>query len=125
MFHGVLKAACDKHHKSYYHKFKEWCDKYFRISHRGITRGIGGIFFDDLDKPNQDKCFQFVSDLGKTTIPCYLPIVRKQKDAPYGYEERQWQLIRRGHYTEFNLVYDRGTKFGLYTPGARYINILS
>ena len=89
-----------------------------------MSRGIGGIFFDDLDTPSQDKCFQFVKACGNAVIPSYLPLVAKNKHQPYGKEERDWQLIRRGHYAEFNLVYDRGTKFGLYTPGARYESIL-
>eukprot|EP00095_Tigriopus_kingsejongensis_P012349 maker-scaffold198_size266703-snap-gene-1.23 protein:Tk12349 transcript:maker-scaffold198_size266703-snap-gene-1.23-mRNA-1 annotation:"GA17449" len=123
-FHQTLKGACDKHDEEYYEKFKAWCDNYFKIKHRGITRGIGGIFFDDLDQPDQSACFQFVTDCTNTIIPIFIPMVQKHKDAPYGYKEREWQLIRRGHYAEFNLVYDRGTKFGLYTPGARYESIL-
>jgi len=124
LFHRSLKEACDKHNTKYYSKFKAWCDDYFRIKHRGMSRGIGGIFFDDLDSPTPEKCFQFVKSCGNAVIPSYLPIVKKNKDLGYGYQERQWQLIRRGHYAEFNLVYDRGTKFGLYTPGARYESIL-
>ena len=87
-------------------------------------RGIGGIFFDDLDSPNQKSCLDFVTDCADSIIPAYMPIVNKHREDPYGYGERQWQLVRRGHYAEFNLVYDRGTKFGLYTPGARYESIL-
>ena len=90
----------------------------------GRRRGIGGIFFDDLDSPNQGACLEFVTDCADSIIPAYMPMVTKHREAPYGYAERQWQLVRRGHYTEFNLVYDRGTKFGLYTPGARYESIL-
>lgn len=124
LFHRTLKEACDKHNTKYYSKFKAWCDDYFRIKHRGISRGIGGIFFDDLDSPDPEKCFEFVQSCGNAVIPSYLPMIQKNKDVGYGYQERQWQLIRRGHYAEFNLVYDRGTKFGLYTPGARYESIL-
>lgn len=124
LFHKTLKKACDKHNSKYYSKFKAWCDDYFRIKHRNISRGVGGIFFDDLDTPDAEKCFQFVRSCGNAVIPSYMPIVRKNKELGYGYAERQWQLVRRGHYAEFNLVYDRGTKFGLYTPGARYESIL-
>ncbi|TRY78516.1 hypothetical protein TCAL_08120 [Tigriopus californicus] len=123
-FHRTLKHTCDKHNDDYYEKFKTWCDNYFKIKHRGITRGIGGIFFDDLDLPNKNSCFQFVKDCTDTIVPIFLPMVKKHKNGAYGYKEREWQLIRRGHYAEFNLVYDRGTKFGLYTPGARYESIL-
>ena len=76
---------------------------------------MGGIFFDDLDKPDQEKCFAFVRDCAEAIPSLYVPLVKKHRDGPYGYAERQWQLIRRGHYAEFNLVYDRGTKFGLET----------
>ena len=123
-FHQTFKTVCDQHNDKYYSKFKAWCDDYFRIKHRGITRGVGGIFFDDLDTTDRESCFNFVKDCAEAVIPSYLPIVKKNREGPYGYSERQWQLIRRGHYTEFNLVYDRGTKFGLYTPGARYESIL-
>lgn len=123
-FHKTLKHTCDEHNTKYYNKFKAWCDDYFRIKHRGITRGIGGIFFDDLDSPNQKSCMDFVTACADSIIPAYMPMVNKHREDPYGYAERQWQLVRRGHYAEFNLVYDRGTKFGLYTPGARYESIL-
>jgi len=123
-FHSTLKIACDKHNQGYYAKFKKWCDDYFFIKHRNISRGIGGIFFDDLDSPSIEECFGFVKECGNSVIPSYLPLIKKNKNKGYGYAERQWQLIRRGHYAEFNLVYDRGTKFGLYTPGARYESIL-
>jgi len=123
-FHKTLKDACDKHDKSYYSKFKAWCDDYFRIKHRSMSRGIGGIFFDDLDTPNNEEAFKFVQSCGNAVIPSYIPLVNKNKNKGYGLKERNWQLIRRGHYAEFNLVYDRGTKFGLYTPGARYESIL-
>jgi len=123
-FHQTYKSACDKHNTKYYSKFKAWCDDYFRIKHRGISRGVGGIFFDDLDSPDQESCYKFVESCAESVIPSYMPMVKKNKEKAYGYQERQWQLIRRGHYAEFNLVYDRGTKFGLYTPGARYESIL-
>ncbi|XP_042913031.1 oxygen-dependent coproporphyrinogen-III oxidase [Parasteatoda tepidariorum] len=123
-FHKTLKSCCDKHDKSYYSRFKKWCDEYFFIKHRGECRGVGGIFFDDLDTPDQESCFKFISTCAQNVIPSYLPIVQKNKDKGYSYADRQWQLIRRGRYVEFNLIYDRGTKFGLMTPGARYESIL-
>ncbi|XP_033209566.1 oxygen-dependent coproporphyrinogen-III oxidase [Belonocnema kinseyi] len=123
-FHGTLKSACDKHDRSYYSKLKKWCDDYFVITHRGERRGVGGIFFDDLDTPSQDEAFKFVTSCAEAVIPSYIPIVKKNMTKGYGYHERQWQLLRRGRYVEFNLIYDRGTKFGLYTPGARYESIL-
>lgn len=123
-FHSTLKSACDEHDKSYYPRFKKWCDDYFTITHRGEKRGIGGIFFDDLDSPSPDEVFKFVSSCAKAVIPSYVPLLHAHKEDPYGYFEREWQLLRRGRYVEFNLIYDRGTKFGLYTPGARYESIL-
>nr|CAD7265216.1 unnamed protein product [Timema shepardi] len=123
-FHSQLKAACDQHDPGYYAKFKKWCDDYFNITHRGERRGVGGIFFDDLEDPDPEKTFQFVTSCAESVIPSYLPLVKKHKDDAYGYHERQWQLLRRGRYVEFNLIYDRGTKFGLYTPGARFESIL-
>lgn len=123
-FHQTLKQACDDHDKTYYEKFKKWCDDYFYIPHRGERRGIGGIFFDDVDSPSQEAAFKFVTSCAEAVIPSYLPIVKKHKEAGYGYHERQWQLLRRGRYVEFNLMYDRGTKFGLHTPQARYESIL-
>ncbi|XP_072384256.1 oxygen-dependent coproporphyrinogen-III oxidase [Diabrotica undecimpunctata] len=123
-FHQTLKDACDKHDQTYYPKYKKWCDDYFNIPHRGERRGIGGIFFDDLDTPNQEKCFQFVKSCANAVIPSYIPLVQRHKQTKYTNVEREWQLLRRGRYVEFNLIYDRGTKFGLYTPGARYESIL-
>lgn len=123
-FHQTLKDACDKHDPTYYPRFKKWCDDYFHIPHRGERRGVGGIFFDDLDSPSQEKCFEFVTDCANAVIPSYIPLVQRHKIAPYSNVEREWQLLRRGRYVEFNLIYDRGTKFGLYTPGARYESIL-
>nr|XP_014090080.1 oxygen-dependent coproporphyrinogen-III oxidase [Bactrocera oleae]XP_014090089.1 oxygen-dependent coproporphyrinogen-III oxidase [Bactrocera oleae] len=123
-FHKTLKNACDEHDSSYYPRFKKWCDDYFRITHRKESRGIGGIFFDDVDTPNQEGAFKFVTSCANSVIPSYMPLVRQHKNDDYGDNERQWQLLRRGRYVEFNLIYDRGTKFGLYTPGARYESIL-
>ncbi|XP_052896532.1 oxygen-dependent coproporphyrinogen-III oxidase [Anopheles moucheti] len=123
-FHRTLKEACDPHDPAYYPRFKEWCDKYFFIPHRNESRGVGGIFFDDLDGPDAKQAFDFVSSCAHSVVPSYLPLVRQHKNDPYGDRQRQWQLLRRGRYVEFNLIYDRGTKFGLYTPGARYESIL-
>lgn len=123
-FHKTLKEACDTHDKSLYPNYKNWCDKYFTIAHRGETRGIGGIFFDDVDSPSLEEAFQFVTTCAESVLPSYIPLVKKHKNDNYGDRERTWQLLRRGRYVEFNLVYDRGTKFGLYTPGARIESIL-
>uniref|UniRef100_A0A4W5PEU3 coproporphyrinogen oxidase n=1 Tax=Hucho hucho TaxID=62062 RepID=A0A4W5PEU3_9TELE len=123
-FHNSLKEACDKHHPKYYPDFKKWCDRYFYIRHRGETRGIGGIFFDDLDSPSQEEAFSFVRSCAQTVVPCYLPIVYKHLNDPFSPEEKDWQQVRRGRYVEFNLVYDRGVKFGLATPGSRIESIL-
>ncbi|XP_050441486.1 oxygen-dependent coproporphyrinogen-III oxidase [Adelges cooleyi] len=123
-FHSTLKNACDQHNKEYYPKFKRWCDDYFNIPHRGERRGIGGIFFDDLDSPSQKDVLSFVKSCAQAVIPSYIPLVKNHKNDRYGEHEREWQLLRRGRYVEFNLIYDRGTKFGLYTPGARYESIL-
>lgn len=123
-FHKTLKGACDKHDASYYAKFKKWCDTYFVIPHRGECRGVGGIFFDDLDFTGENKEFDFVKACGNAVMASYMPILTKNKEKGYGLKERDWQLLRRGRYVEFNLVYDRGTKFGLLTPGARIESIL-
>lgn len=123
-FHETLKHACDLHDFTFYPRFKKWCDDYFTIPHRGERRGVGGIFFDDLDYLDQKDAFLFVTSCAEAVVPSYIPIVQKRKNAGYGYYERQWQLLRRGRYVEFNLIYDRGTKFGLYTPGARFESIL-
>ena len=123
-FHSTLKKACDIHNSEYYQRFKAWCDDYFFIKHRGERRGVGGIFFDDLDQPSQEKAYGFVKSCAEAIVPCYEPIVRRHMNDKYSYHDRQWQLLRRGRYVEFNLVYDRGTKFGLLTPGARIESIL-
>ncbi|XP_061635439.1 oxygen-dependent coproporphyrinogen-III oxidase, mitochondrial [Phyllopteryx taeniolatus] len=123
-FHNTLKEACDKHHPQYYTDFKKWCDRYFYVRHRGETRGIGGIFFDDLDSPSQEEAFGFVKSCARTVVPCYLPIVYKHLHDPFTAQEKDWQQVRRGRYVEFNLVYDRGVKFGLATPGSRIESIL-
>ncbi|GCB69941.1 oxygen-dependent coproporphyrinogen-III oxidase, mitochondrial [Scyliorhinus torazame] len=123
-FHKTLKEACDKHDQSYYPTFKKWCDDYFTIKHRGERRGVGGIFFDDLDSPSAEGLFGFVQSCAKAVVPCYIPIVKKHLHDSYTPEEKAWQQLRRGRYVEFNLVYDRGTKFGLATPGSRIESIL-
>ncbi|XP_054160835.1 oxygen-dependent coproporphyrinogen-III oxidase-like [Oppia nitens] len=123
-FHKTLKNSCDKHNKDYYPKFKKWCDDYFFINHRKECRGIGGLFFDDMDYPNQKDSFEFVKSCADSITTCYIPVVNNNVTKGYSYADRQWQLLRRGRYVEFNLIYDRGTKFGLFTPGARYESIL-
>lgn len=116
-FHGALKGACDRHDATYYPRFKKWCDEYFQIPHRHETRGIGGIFFDHLCDRPQDALFTFVSDCARSFAPAYLPLVQRRHDMPYSDEQKRWQALRRGRYVEFNLVYDRGTTFGLRTGG--------
>ncbi len=122
-FHRVHKQACDKHDPAYYPRFKQWCDEYFYIEHREEGRGIGGIFFDNLHEPTTDEdtapetLFGFVSECAHAFLPAYLPIVERRKDMAFDERQRQWQQMRRGRYVEFNLVYDRGTKFGLRTKG--------
>ncbi|KAK8863078.1 coproporphyrinogen III oxidase [Apiospora arundinis] len=125
-FHRTLKEACDKHDKEYYPRYKAWCDDYFNNKHRGERRGIGGIFFDDLDEDVVDtqNGFAFVKSVLDSFLPSYLPILEKRKDAPFTAKEKEWQAIRRGRYVEFNLVHDRGTAFGLNTPGSRVESIL-
>ncbi|TKX19463.1 oxygen-dependent coproporphyrinogen-III oxidase [Elsinoe australis] len=125
-FHRTIKEACDKHDKDYYSRFKKWCDEYFFVKHRNETRGVGGIFFDDLDEQEKDQeaLFSYVQECADAFLPSYLPILEKRKDMPYTEKEKAWQQIRRGRYVEFNLVHDRGTSFGLNTPGARIESIL-
>lgn len=142
-FHLTLKQACDKHHPEYYPLFKLWCDEYFYLKHRDETRGVGGIFFDYQDgqdplyrgehpqkpaaiysnalspqKPRTwEELFAFVQHCGQAFLPSYVPIAEKRRHTEYGDRQRQFQLYRRGRYVEFNLVYDRGTIFGLQTNG--------
>jgi coproporphyrinogen III oxidase len=116
-FHRIYKETCDRHDHEFYPKFKKWADKYYMITHRGETRGLGGIFFDDLNDGNPEKLILFSEDCLKSVIPSFKPIIDKHKNDPFTEEEKQWQLIRRGRYVEFNLVYDRGTIFGLKTGG--------
>lgn len=119
-FHGELKKLCNKHHASYYTKFRNWADDYFFIPHRNETRGIGGIFFDRLNEDTEmsfEKNLAFWKDVGEAFAGIYTTLIAKNKDLPYGDIEKQWQLLRRGRYVEFNLVYDKGTRFGLETNG--------
>jgi coproporphyrinogen III oxidase len=120
-FHRTLAEACDRHRPiGDYDRFKTWCDEYFFLPHRGETRGIGGVFFDYLggkDEHPAEAVFDFVRDLGRSFVEAYLPIVQRRQTMPYGETERAWQLRRRGRYVEFNLIYDRGTLFGLKTNG--------
>ncbi len=120
LFHSKLKAVCDKHDPSYYPEFKDWADNYFYIKHRKETRGIGGIFFDHRSEDKQhskEDVFNFVKDVGLSFAPIYTHFMNKNSLKPYGEEEKDWQNLRRGRYVEFNLVLDRGTKFGLETDG--------
>jgi coproporphyrinogen III oxidase len=142
-FHRTLKQACDRNHPEYYPTFKRWCDEYFYLKHRQETRGVGGIFFDYQDGQGQlyrgpdpqgpagrysaalgevkprtwSELFALLQSCGQAFLPAYLPIVERRKEIEYGDRERQFQLYRRGRYVEFNLVYDRGTIFGLQTNG--------
>jgi len=115
-FHRTLKTACDRHDATFYPRFKKWCDEYFYLKHRGETRGVGGVFFDYLEG-DLEKLFHFVRDLSDAFLTAYVPIVEKRMNEAYTDHERQYQLYRRGRYVEFNLLYDRGTIFGLETRG--------
>lgn len=122
-FHTTFKTTCDRHDPSYYPKYKAWCDRYFRIPHRGESRGVGGIFFDDLEGDDPAVLHAFVADCAASFLPAYMPLVMRHKDRPFSEAQRKWQLLRRGRYAEFNLVYDRGTLFGLRTA-ARIESVL-
>jgi coproporphyrinogen III oxidase len=116
-WHKTAKKACLPFGKKVYSKYKKWCDDYFYLEHRDEQRGIGGLFFDDLNEGGFDSCFEFMKSVGDHFSEAYLPIVIKRKDTPYGKKERSFQLYRRGRYVEFNLIYDRGTLFGLQSGG--------
>ncbi|MEY4194639.1 MAG: oxygen-dependent coproporphyrinogen oxidase [Pseudomonadota bacterium] len=116
-WHRMAREACLPFGDDVYPRFKAWCDQYFFLKHRNETRGIGGLFFDDLNEWDFDRCFAFMQSVGEHYLKAYLPIVRRRKDTPYGERERNFQLYRRGRYVEFNLVYDRGTLFGLQSGG--------
>ena len=116
-WHTTAKKACLPFGEKVYSKYKKWCDDYFYLEHRDEQRGIGGLFFDDLNEGGFDRCFEFMKSVGNHFTEAYLPIVIKRKDTPYGEKERNFQLYRRGRYVEFNLIYDRGTLFGLQSGG--------
>jgi coproporphyrinogen III oxidase len=116
-WHRTARDACAPFGADVYTKYKDWCDRYFFLRHRNETRGVGGLFFDDLNEWGFTRTFEFVRSIAEHYLPAYLPIVERRKDTPYGERERSFQLYRRGRYVEFNLVYDRGTLFGLQTGG--------
>jgi coproporphyrinogen III oxidase len=116
-WHRVSRDACQAFGDEAYPRFKQWCDEYFFLKHRNETRGVGGLFFDDLNEWDFERSFAFQRSVGDHYIPAYLPIVQKRKNTPYGERERDFQLYRRGRYVEFNLIYDRGTIFGLQSGG--------
>jgi len=120
-FHTTLKAVCDRHHPDFYRDFKAWADQYFFIRHRNETRGIGGVFYDKLTPEKtgltEEQLFDFSCDLGRTFAPIYSELVNRRRYQAFTPQEKEWQLLRRGRYVEFNLVYDAGTKFGLETNG--------
>ncbi len=116
-FHKAYKSACDAHDAAYYIDFKEKCDEYFFLPHRNESRGTGGIFYDHLNTGDWDKDFAFTQDVGRAFLDVYPDIIARRKDTPYNDEEREAQLVQRGRYVEFNLLYDRGTTFGLKTGG--------
>ncbi|MFV7772168.1 MULTISPECIES: oxygen-dependent coproporphyrinogen oxidase [Shewanella] len=116
-WHQSAKALCEPFGEDVYPKYKKWCDEYFFLPHRNETRGVGGLFFDDLNEPGFENSFAFMQAVGEGFLKAYAPIVEKRKETAYGERERDFQLYRRGRYVEFNLVYDRGTLFGLQTGG--------
>ena len=116
-WHRCTRDACQPFGTDVYEKYKAWCDRYFFLPHRNETRGVGGLFFDDLNDGGFERCFAFQRSVGDHFLPAFLPILERRRDQPYGDRERQFQLYRRGRYVEFNLVYDRGTLFGLQSRG--------
>jgi len=116
-WHRIAKQACDPFGEDCYANYKRWCDEYFYLKHRDEPRGIGGLFFDDLNQPDFEQAFAFMRSVGDHYLPAYVPIVERHKDDAYGEREKKFQWYRRGRYVEFNLVYDRGTLFGLQSGG--------
>jgi coproporphyrinogen III oxidase len=116
-WHRMARDACSEFGDEVYYKYKKWCDEYFFLKHRNEARGVGGLFFDDLNNWKFDRCFAFTQAIGDQFLPAYLPIVDARKDHPFGERQREFQLYRRGRYVEFNLIYDRGTLFGLQSGG--------
>ncbi|XP_065859486.1 coproporphyrinogen-III oxidase 1, chloroplastic-like [Euphorbia lathyris] len=116
-FHSTQKKVCDKFDPAFYPRFKKWCDDYFYIKHRGERRGLGGIFFDDVNDYDQEMLLSFVTECANSVVPAYFPIIEKRKDMPFEEHHKAWQQLRRGRFVEFNLVYDGGTKFGLKSGG--------
>ncbi len=116
-FHAACKEALTPFGEQYHPRFKKWCDEYFFLPHRGEPRGVGGVFFDDLSEPGFETSFALTRSVAEAFIPAYAPIVERHRDRPYSERERDFQLYRRGRYVEFNLVYDRGTLFGLQSGG--------
>ncbi|XP_062400130.1 oxygen-dependent coproporphyrinogen-III oxidase, mitochondrial-like [Sardina pilchardus] len=123
-FHKTLKDMCDKHDASYYPRFKKWCDEYFFIPHRGETRGLGGIFFDNLTSKEEGN-FNFLESCANTILPAYLPILKARMCDTFTDQEIAWRQLRNGRYTEFNLMYDKGLKFGLQLPGFQMETLLA
>ncbi len=116
-WHRVAKQACDPFGEGQYARYKKWCDEYFYLKHRNEARGIGGLFFDDLNQPDFEQAFAFMRSVGDHFLPAYTPIVERHKTDDFGQREKDFQCYRRGRYVEFNLVYDRGTLFGLQSGG--------
>ena len=116
-WHRVARAACIDCPSGTYERYKDWCDRYFWLPHRGETRGVGGLFFDDLQEPGFDDCFAFAKRVGEAFLRAWLPIAERRRHTPFGERERRFQLYRRGRYVEFNLIHDRGTLFGLQSGG--------
>jgi coproporphyrinogen III oxidase len=116
-WHRAARRACEPFGADVYPRFKRWCDEYFYLRHRGETRGVGGLFFDDLREGGFERSFALLRSVGDAFLPAYLPILERRRETPFGERERQFQLYRRGRYVEFNLLYDRGTLFGLQSGG--------
>ena len=123
-WHRMAKAACDPYGEDLYPRFKDWCDDYFYLGHRKEPRGVGGLFFDDWNEGGFEKSFALTKSIGDHILPAYLPILERRKDTPYGDNEREFQLYRRGRYAEFNLAIDRGTAYGIQS-GRRIESVLA